>query len=424
MVSRFVSGFSAAFVCVLYFVIASSAQAQDAPSNADLFKMIKALQTQQSNLVNQVTQAKAEAEAAKAEAARAKSELAAARQQIANTQNDVARVDAAVADVRVAATTAAPIESTPGTSLMEPRARGAFAGSELTYLKPFGAERSVLAPTFNAAHVKQANPAADQFTLTEYDYEAAARLWLGYESATGKGVQATYWEYDQDADLSAPFIKTGLGAEFDTYTPTVGNLRAMALDLELTKLAQFDGWDMTLSGGLRYAEFDQSEEFQLLSDGGTPLTVGMFDRREFRGLGPTGSLSARRRLGNSNLSLVSKTRGALLYGHGKRDTNIRGNDLDAVVVPNNEERLISSEDSLLFTLEQKLSLEWERILANGAAITLGVGVEGQLWGGTGDIGSPVNNDGNQTRLFNNPSDNTGFAGFNLFGAYKKALGGQ
>lgn len=79
-----------AFVAVLAVCFGTTASAQEAPTNAQLYEMIKQLQAQQTTLAK-------EAAAAKAEAAKAKAELAATKAELAQTKNQVAVIQSAPA---------------------------------------------------------------------------------------------------------------------------------------------------------------------------------------------------------------------------------------------------------------------------------------------------------------------------------------
>jgi hypothetical protein len=142
-------------------------------------------------------------------------------------------------------------------------------GAEVAFLKPHVGAPGLIGPRF--------------------DYAPAYRVYVGYETADGLGVKATWFDFDDDT------------------TPPVWGLQTHAADVEVTQRATFCNWDLQLGAGVEYAKVD--------------LTVVPFfpvgpirPAAVFEGFGPTVSLAARRPIGCSGLALVGNVRASWLYG--------------------------------------------------------------------------------------------------------------
>lgn len=164
---------------------------------------------------------------------------------------------------------------------------GFFASAEMLFFKYMKAD-GVRAGNFSN------NPSFGDDSVT-FDYSATPRLTFGYAGAGGLGIRARYWEFDQRGD--ARFPPTGAAMGVDTWL----------LDVEVFERVQMnDCWDVEISGGLRYNEFEE-----VLTD---PIPLGN-RLNAFDGWGGVLGLEARRslRLG----SMFVRARGAILQDGDK-----------------------------------------------------------------------------------------------------------
>jgi hypothetical protein len=130
------------------------------------------------------------------------------------------------------------------------------------------------------------------------------RLWLGYQGENC-GIQARYWRMEQGRD------------EFVQSTGYASNLfKAETFDLEATKLFCYRETQNMLSGGVRYAQLDESRRVSAVqSVGGVGTFFGSaYARHEFSGIGPTLALTGLRPIAdNCHLNLFYSVRGSFLF---------------------------------------------------------------------------------------------------------------
>jgi hypothetical protein len=186
---------------VLALSVGNLYAAPEAPSNAELYRMIQELQAEQGRLRDETRKAKAEAAEAKRELAESKRELAAVRQE--QRRQPVAG------------------------GVSEAHDPGVFVRVENTFMT-FGQEGGVTDILGNSA---------------DFDHEYAPRIELGYVGSGGMGIRGRYWLYDHDAG-SVGSDKVSVDTDY--------------LDLEL-----FQRWQLSanteLEGavGVRYLDYKQ-----------------------------------------------------------------------------------------------------------------------------------------------------------------------
>lgn len=179
--------------------IGARADAPDAPSNAELYRMIQELKANQDALRDEAKRARAEAEAARTELADAKRELAAIKQAPAARGG-----------------------------IVEARDPAFFARIENTFVS-YGQEGGVSDVVGNNVNFSN-------------DY--TPRIELGYVGREGMGIRARYWSYDDSANATG-----GTGRV---------NVDTDSFDLEV-----FQHWQMTQTTevegaiGLRHLDFNQ-----------------------------------------------------------------------------------------------------------------------------------------------------------------------
>lgn len=189
-----------AMLALCFMVLSSgvSADAPDAPSNAELYRMIQELKANQDALRNEAQRARADAEAAKAELADARRELAA-------------------------------IKQAPATGVIEERAPAFFARLENTFVS-FGQEGGV-------SDVVGSN--------ADFDHDYTPRLEVGYVGRQGMGIRARYWSYDDDARADG---NTGeINVDTDSFDLEVFQ------QWQLTQNTELEG-----AIGVRHVDFNQN----------------------------------------------------------------------------------------------------------------------------------------------------------------------
>ena len=195
-------------------------------------------------------------------------------------------------------------------------AAGLTAGADVVFLRPFGTDNGV------GAH----------------DYQAAPRVWIGWQGAHDLGMRLRWFDYNQ----------YNPGA----YRPRV---EATHFDLEMTSALELDGsWDVLLSGGTRYAQALTSEQ-----PGNGEASSHVEGKR---GLGPMLGLELSRSL-TDNMGLYVLTRASLQFGDGfEEGDEDEPHDYEAFAVT-----------------EIQMGTEWNRPLFGTALTFARAGVESQFY---------------------------------------------
>ncbi len=283
---------------------------------------------------------------------------------------------------------------------------GIIAGGEFLLLKPHFGDNSV----FN---VLQADTG---FTTIEdagfnFDYQPAFRTYLGYVSAEGTGIVATYFHFHQSANPLA-FAGQGPGTDLATFNYNVFDtplgpgmnrsglvqfdgealdarysLKVQTLDLEGLQELEVQNTTLTFTGGLRYMRL---EHLASVAGAAFPDPVGSaaigplgFNAdNTFEGLGPTVAIASRTPLFGSSLALTSMLRGSAVYGSQRERYFLNATDAGAQNV-----EFRSKDHDLVGVIELRLGAEYSRPV--GAYRLFGrLGAEGQYYAGGG---SPLTN---------------------------------
>ena len=248
------------------------------------------------------------------------------------------------------------------------RTPGFYAGGEITALRPFVGDTCLDPPCL----VESALVVPDR-VLPELDTYVAPRLWLGYTSCSGLGCRVRWWRMDMNA--SEAFDK-----EFpsDSFAGVLNaSLDVEAIDFEVTDtLVVGQKWDVLVSGGLRYADFNWAKttdgiftRFNEEYDGIIRNDIG------FEGVGPTAAIQAHRPWFH-RVGLFAAVRGSLMFG--KVDSRalvdtvppIFGENVDAQGVSGGMVRSI---------WEAQLGVDWTHELWRGTYLNTRVAGEAQYW---------------------------------------------
>lgn len=273
-----------------------------------------------------------------------------------------------------------------------------YSGIEFTFLRPHLDN--------NVAFTNLDGDAAGNSAFTdvgfEHDTELAPRVHFGWRHRDGVGLRATWWSFDHEADsVSASPDADGFGqishpqfsgVDISTVIPTdlfsaSADLEASAIDIEATQQACLGGWDLTVAGGVRYADVEQGYRAQT-RDAGSNLRGTIDYRQSIDGIGPTISLGASRPMGRL-ATVFCRARGSVLFGDGGSRLTAAEN-IDSP--PEIATTRTTSRDDLLSIGEVQVGFRWsgrgQRHLPYRPFLS--IALEGQVWDGAG---SPTSEDG-------------------------------
>ncbi|MAV36966.1 MAG: hypothetical protein CMJ59_16080 [Planctomycetaceae bacterium] len=189
---------------------------------------------------------------------------------------------------------------------------GATVGAEVVFLRPFGTDNG----------------------MRGHDYQAAPRVWLGWQGERDLGMRVRWFEYHQ----------SNLGS------PDVVDVEAMHFDLELTSEFNLGGhWNALLSGGTRYAEVthaDEDDDEETMGKQGTGPVLGFELSRDV----------------TSNVGLFVLGRTSIQFGNGSDTGDDESHDYETFAVT-----------------EIQIGTEWNRPILGTALTFVRAGVESQFY---------------------------------------------
>ena len=200
-----------------------------------------------------------------------------------------------------------------------------------------------------------------------YDFEPSPRFWVGSTFENDWGWRVRYWDFDAEASVSDNSIAPDLaiflsGDEF---------LSALAVDEEVTRRLRLDLWCLTGSVGIRSAEIERSDLFNiravdLVSD---TASVSISDvLRSFEGTGVTFAVDGRRPLGGSHVAAIFNARGSVLWGSNRAEATAdlfqyAPDGAGNIVLTNQTSISLDGEDDdTLWIGEFQAGLEWSQPL--------------------------------------------------------------
>ena len=155
--------------------------------------------------------------------------------------------------------------------------------------------------------------AASEFSSIENRFDAAPRVWLGFENDCGWGIRAQYWRYSASDSTYNVNVGPPLLFNMDNIAGD-SSLTAYDIDLELTRRVDYRCWDLLESLGVRYGDLQREEKFSAYSTTNNTF-VSANSTRNVQGTGLTGGLEARRPLGECGFGLFLSGRGSVLFGN-------------------------------------------------------------------------------------------------------------
>ncbi|MCZ2344416.1 MAG: hypothetical protein LC104_21865 [Bacteroidales bacterium] len=259
---------------------------------------------------------------------------------------------------------------------LEQRSSGWTAGTGLYVVQPYF-QNNPAYTIFTQQTLDTTLDARNPQTLTlsetarrvdvRHTMSAAPLVWLGYENDNGLGIRVRAWGFQQGTSQTAvlsPFagafnvstangqsviVASGLlntvssatplglqafgdtlsiryGPETTAFTVTT-KLALCVIDLEATQRFQSDDWGFLCSGGVRYANLDQSYN-AYDAQSGSPLELRTLQSTyRFQGGGPTAAFELRRTLGSRGFSAYGLCRGSIVFGEAEQNATFFGAQL-------------------------------------------------------------------------------------------------
>jgi hypothetical protein len=193
--------------------------------------------------------------------------------------------------------------------------------------------------TFEESDPPGGDPVLTGFTTQQFDFDHgtdfAPLVQLGYLGQGGLGIRGRWWTLSSTDTISNSFVSTPEEVELAQFPDMLGvggflnlsflgggpddeslsfshNLSMDVVDLEGIWNTALGRTSLLFSAGVRYGHIEQA--YGLAVDG---ERLNLF-RQDFDGVGPTTSLQASRRIGQTNLSLYGLGRGSLLFGDAEQ----------------------------------------------------------------------------------------------------------
>ena len=312
-----------------------------------------------------------------------------------------------------------PTGSTPG---------GFYVGGGPSFLKPYLSNNTAYTVT-----TPPVPPAPGAFPLAlasvqsqpfDWNCEQAFQMWLGWTHASGWGIRADGFIFNQGSNLNSfinqvdpiapkivsvppiiPFIPgaagfgaptavlagAGIGADRMLFG---SDLNIRSADLELTYQLAGDGFLVRLSAGGRWTSLRQGYHAALrnFGDGITTEAQQIDFVQQFSGAGPTIGLFARHDIFDG-LSAYAGIRGAILAGHLDQSAAFS----QAISDPNlaafvgsqrTQTRFDTRADHVLTVAEMELGLEYG-VNVGGSRLYARAGIVGQSYGNAGNASNTL-----------------------------------
>ncbi len=272
---------------------------------------------------------------------------------------------------------------------MAPRKAGFNAGVTLLFAKPHFKE---------AFQVSNINNLTGVMTLVpfEYDYELSPRVWFGFQNEQGLGLRASYWSFDGQglarnlttdgseiwgAHVVNTMFPSNIFAAIPGSQMSVSDyLTTQTVNLVGTYNLEVAAAQILAGAGLRYAKLEQGFAATVQS----PVLADFHQltwSRVFEGLGPTFTVDAKKRLGQSRFSAVASGGAALLYGSKTLSRTVINDQTPAGQA--SPFLQLNDADEVVGIGEMNLGLEWGTFLPSGHQALLRGVYEGQLWAEAG-----------------------------------------
>lgn len=199
-------------------------------------------------------------------------------------------------------------------------------------------------------------------------FDAAPRITVGWQTASGIGVRARWFDYDTSTSF-------GLSNPLPSFYYTSWNL--IATDFEATAAFQWGSrWSGLVSGGVRYAEcMNRADEN--FDDGSSNAAIAGYDDS----FGPVAGLELQR-IVTDRVSLFTTVRQSIQFGDTRNDFLARDNT-GALLFTSSLPR----ENQTFSISEIQLGAQWQRPIGTDALLFVRGAFEGQYWCSSGGSGA-------------------------------------
>lgn len=203
-------------------------------------------------------------------------------------------------------------------------------------------------------------------------FEAAPRITVGWQSGSGVGLRARWFDYDTNTrfDITTPLLSVYY-ASWNMITTDIEATAAFRLGCQ---------WNGIVSGGVRYAECTQRSD-EVFDDGSSTSAIAGYDDS----FGPVLGIELQR-IVTDRISLFAVARESIQFGDTRNDFVARDNT-GAVLFETNLPR----ENQTFSISEIQLGAQWQRPIGQDALLFMRGAFEGQYWfssvgNGTSDLG--------------------------------------
>jgi hypothetical protein len=221
-----------------------------------------------------------------------------------------------------------------------------------------------------------------------YGQEPSFRIYGGIENCNGFGIRGAYWQFEDSAsgivDLSG-LPGGGLFIGGTTALDSIGLVSSHEFqvgDIELSQRAEFCGWNLMMTTGIRIARVQQVHAirgtgFDINTQATGALDIG--SGRDFTGAGLTASIGWEREIRSSGFGFYGNLRGSVLFGDTKYSAfAVPTGAANNGNFPSFNEEIAKVKDQPVVVTEIALGAQYERC-TNYGVMFVRAGVEGQVW---------------------------------------------
>ncbi len=254
-----------------------------------------------------------------------------------------------------------------------------FGSASILFLKPHFQGNTALAESVTGVS-----------TPFDFDFEAAPRFQLGFESKFGPGGELNYWQYDESSN---PTVFTSDGANVGSTSAwmpgsnqssrltasnagesiaAVHSINIESFEANFFKYVQLPISRVNGKFGFQYVSIHHSLDASLTNAGGTE--IGRLDSdSDFRGFGPTFGLEYYRPVGHTQLELLTSVGGSVLFGQQDQYvTNTQSGSLSRM-----------GADQFSSNAEFLTAVQYKKMLAEKRYVFARIGYTYETWLGGG-----------------------------------------
>ena len=236
-----------------------------------------------------------------------------------------------------------------------------------------GFQAAILEPRFGNFTISNSNDFSQAVTLRtapDHGFSFSPRIIAGFEGREGLGFRVRWWHFGDEQSGFGRIDLSGPDEVFDPATVST-EIKADAIDMELTQDGRFHNWEFLVSGGVRYAQLD-SITVATWNNGAERFFRAETD---FDGVGPSLSFSARRSMRQwEGVTFLVNSRFSFLFG----DVQVEHlANLDGTVV--RPDISVLDVDDVMPVWDLQIGAQWTRRMQSGATFYVGAFFEAELW---------------------------------------------